>query len=330
MEGKEHYAVSDTPVDEMASNVGCPSCDSLETRSLGGIPPSRTFAGRTLEEEVAGGTLWQCLHCHLLFRYPRQSEQKINNLYQSGHIDSWSTPVEYRADWHLVREWLKGQKGLTRIMDVGCFDGRLLEFLGRDYTWLGIEIHEGAAQRARARGVNVVGNDFGKLSELNTNVDVALAADVIEHSLNPKFFLASLAACVCPGGYIVLTTGNTEVPSWQLMGGRYWYCHIAEHLSFINPSWAEKVAPQLGLEVASLRLFLHAKGISLKQVIYEMFANLILRFTPKLFALLRRSGVGNIDISRYPGLALAPPCWMSARDHMLVVFRKKVSEVSHG
>lgn len=301
----------------------CPSCGADGVRHIGAIPPSNTFAGRTLEQELSGGSLWQCFNCHLLFRYPRLSEVELNRLYQSGHAEGWPTPVEQRTDWRLIRGWLKSQQGVRRIMDVGCSDGRLLEYLGHDYAWLGVEIHEEAARRAHARGVDVMCNDFAKLSELNVDVDVALAVDVIEHSFDPKMFLASLAACVRPGGYVVVTTGNTEAPSWRLMGGRYWYCHIAEHLSFINPSWAGNVAPQLGLEVVYLRLFSHAEGkASIKQRVYETTANLILRFAPKLFALLRRFGAGGIDLGRYPGLALAPPYWMSAQDHMLVVFRK--------
>ena len=305
------------------SGATCPCCSSTNPIQVGSIAPSNTFAGRLLEKELAGGALWQCSHCHLLFRHPRPSSKELNKLYQSGHADSWSTPVEQRTDWRLIREWIKAQKKVRRVIDVGCFDGRLLEFLGRDYEWLGIEIHEEAAQRARSKGVDVVSHDFAKLPALNAEVDVALAVDVIEHSLDPKSFLASLAACVGPGGYIAVTTGNTEAPTWRLMGSRYWYCHIAEHMSFINPSWAERVAPQLGLEIEYLRLFSHAEGkASLKQRAYETLANLLLRFAPELFALLRRSGAGGIDLGRYPGLAFAPPYWMSAKDHMLVVFKK--------
>lgn len=310
-----------------AGTVVCPSCESLETHSLGVIPPSNTFAGRTLEPELSGGDLWKCTGCHLLFRYPRPSREELNRLYLSGNTDSWATPVEQRTDWHLIREWLKAQKEVRRVMDVGCFDGRLLEFLGGDYEWLGIEIHEEAAQRARIKGVDVLSNDFANLPALNVEVDVALAVDVIEHSPDPKLFLTSLASCVRPGGYIAVTSGNTEASTWRLMGSRYWYCHIAEHITFINPSWAERVAPQLGLEVETLRLFSHTEGqASLKQRAYETTANLLLRFVPKLFALLRRSGAGGIDLGRYPGLALAPPYWMSAKDHMLVVFKKRSAQ----
>ena len=313
-EGQSHAA---------ASSVTCPSC-AAQAEYIGAIPHSKTFAGRVLGEELEGGELWKCCACNLVFRHPRMTKDQIDRLYCAGSEDGWQTPAASRTDWNLIREWLAVRKGLKRILDVGCFDGRLLEFLGRDYEWMGIEIHAEAARRARARGVNVVSNDFGNLSRLNADVDVAMAVDVIEHSLDPRAFLASLAACVRPGGYVIVTTGNTEAPTWRLMGSRYWYCHIAEHMSFISPTWARHVAPRLGLEIEHVQLFSHGDGAaSFKQRIYEASANLVLRFAPSLFALLRRFGVGGIDIARYPGLAFAPPYWMSAKDHMLVVFRKR-------
>lgn len=308
------------------SVTACPGCGSAKLRRIGPIPASNTFAGRVLGEEIEGGELWKCCACNLVFRHPRMSKDQIDRLYCAGNEEGWQTPVASRTDWRLIREWLAVHKGLKCILDVGCFDGRLLEFLGRDYEWMGIEIHAEAARRARARGVNVVSNDFGNLSTLNADIDVAMAVDVIEHSLDPGVFLASMAACVRPGGYIMVTTGNTEAPTWRLMGSRYWYCHIAEHMSFISPTWARHVAPRLGLEIEHVHLFSHADGAaSFKQRIYEVTANLVLRIAPQLFALLRRYGAGGIDLVRYPGLAFAPPYWMSARDHMLVVFRKRTA-----
>lgn len=317
--------MADYTLADLVHAVVCPGCGSARTLAIGAIPPGNAFAGRLLERERDGGCLWRCLDCHLLFRHPRPDETELNLLYQSGHADSWATPEEKRTDWRLIREWLHAQSGVKRVLDVGCFDGRLLEFLGHDYEWLGIEIHEAAAARARARGVKIIGKDFTGLPALHTGADVVLAVDVIEHGLDPKSFLVGLAACARPGGYVVVSTGNTGAAAWRLMGGRYWYCHIAEHMSFINPDWARCVAPMLGLEVINVRKFSHADGrVSFLQRVYEIAGNLVLRFAPSLFAILRRAGMGGIDLRRYPGLVFAPPYWMGARDHMLVVFRRCV------
>jgi hypothetical protein len=77
------------------------------------------------------------------------------------------------------------------------------------------------------------------------------------------------------------------------------------------------------LKTELIKPFSHAEGQAIfKQKLYEASANLLLRISPMLFALMRRFGFGGIDHRRYPDLALTPPYWMSARDHMLVVFRK--------
>lgn len=247
----------------------------------------------------------------------------MDRLYRAGHDAGWQTPVGQRTDWRLIRAWLAGRADVRSVLDVGCFDGRLLEFLGPGLVWKGVEIHQEAARMARARGVEVVGDDFDKLPALGVQVDAVMAVDVIEHSLDPRVFLGSLAACVRPGGYVMVTTGNTAASAWRWMGSLYWYCHIAEHVAFINPSWAQHVAPLLDLELVHVRLFSHSDTVwSLRQWMYQASLNMLARLAPDVFAWIRRSGAGGIDLERYPGLARVPPYWMSARDHLLIVLRK--------
>ncbi len=165
--------------------VICPGCGADNTSRLGNIAPSNLFAGRQLEQVLPGGSLWACPSCHLLFRYPRPEVETLKTLYQSGAAENWPTPVDQRTDWCLVRNWIKSKQGISRVLDVGCFDGRLLEYLGRDYVWLGVEMHEEAARRARERGVNLVSADFNQQQAPTVDADVALAIDVIEHSADP-------------------------------------------------------------------------------------------------------------------------------------------------
>lgn len=271
-----------------------------------------------------GGSLYECLSCSVFFRFPRYTPQELDALYAFGGADNWPDSYESREDWRLVREWLHQQQGLSHILDVGCYDGRLLESLGRDYTLLGVEIHPGARARAEARGVKILGNNFSDLAQLSVRADVAIACDVIEHSSDPKLFLNELASVVKPGGYVLVTTGNTDAWTWRLMGSRYWYCFIAEHISFINPRWVSKTKDSLGLDLQQVTYFSHTHaGAPLKTKAYEALVNLLLRFSPKLFALMRRRGFGGIDVQSHPDLELSSPSWMTAKDHMFLVFRKK-------
>jgi len=311
-----HTAVS------IGDHVLCPSCGADRVHQVGPIPPSNIFAGRVLDRVLQGGFLWKCQDCHLGFRHPRLLRSEVDELYRLGNSESWPTLAEGRADWMLISKMISSFPGIRRILDVGCFDGRLLEYLGKGYERLGVEMHKEAAERARERGASIVAGNYSELPSCRIEVDAVLAVDVIEHSYDPLEFLACLISAVRAGGIIVITTGNTDALTWRLMGSRYWYCHIAEHLSFMNPQWVQKAAHRLGLEVLAIVQFSHMDGSKFSQRLREVTANLIYRTSLPLFSWLRRSGVGGIDVRRHPDLLHAPPYWMSARDHMLVVFRK--------
>lgn len=304
-----------------AAAVVCVSCGSGATRQLGEIPPSRVFAGRTLDRSLPGGHLWRCDDCQLLFRHPRPGKAELDDLYRQGHSEGWFDEGRDRADWILTQQILAAYPAIKRVLDIGCFDGRLLDSLGPGYQKLGVEIHAEAAARAQARGVQIVGEDFGALRAELDSVDAVLAMDVIEHTEDPRAFLAELAQVVKPGGLILIGTGNTDAPSWRFMGSAYWYCHVAEHISFINPRWADRAARSLGLEKVAAHRFSH-RGEQLGRSVREAVLNILYRLSPALFAWLRGLGAGGIDVTRFQELRKVPPYWLSARDHVLIVLRK--------
>lgn len=267
--------------------------------------------------------MWRCSTCHLVFRYPRLSKEKLDELYRQGTSVNWPDEPEGRIDWALAAEFISSYPNVQRVLDIGCFDGRFLDHLDSKYQKLGVEIHVEAARRAEALKIRIIARDYDELDLHRDIADAVVATDVLEHTEDPLKFLEGLSQTVNPGGLIIVATGNTNSASWRLMGSRYWYCHIAEHISFINPKWAARAARQLDLEVVDTRYYSHvAPPVRLRQRVYEMIANLLLRFFPGLFSVLRRSGAGGIDLQRYPDLSLTPPYWMSAQDHMLTVFRK--------
>jgi len=293
---------------------------------IGDIAPNNTFAGQVLEQLIDGGGLYKCNGCNMFFRHPQLNEKELNKLYRLGNLKNWSSNASHRRDWYLIRNWLVLQEGIERILDIGCFDGRFLEYLGKDYCWLGIEIHNEAASSAESKGVELVGRNFENMPVLSPLADLVVAVDVLEHSSDPKSFLKAAASCVRPGGYIVISTGNTDALSWRLMGSKYWYCHIPEHFSFINPTWARYVAPKLDLQIEEFKVFSHSEGkVDFKRKLFETIGNLLLLICPKMFAMIRKFGFGGINYRLYPELALAPPCWVTSMDHMIIVFQRRTN-----
>lgn len=301
----------------------CPDCGSVDLSRIGAIPDAFEFAGTKLESPLPGGSLIRCNTCCLHWRSPQPEKAELDALYRRGDTGSWQYHPVTRLDWQITTSILRKNQDIVSVLDVGCFDGHFLDHLGADYHRAGIEVHPLAAKHAASKGIQIVGNDFSDLDMLSAQFDVVVAMDVIEHVSNPRKFLESLAKATRPGGLIVVSTGNTAAWSWRLMGGMYWYCSIAEHISFINPRWCKSNARNLGLAIEESITFSHEPSGPLPALI-QATANLFYRCLPNLAHNLRR-GYAQCKGVPYRHTFLTPPHWRSAKDHLLVAFRVPLS-----
>lgn len=302
----------------------CPSCKTLNLSRLGGIAATDVFAGRSLSRPLLGGELFRCNDCRLYFRHPRLSKEELDGLYRLGQANNWEDHLSNRNDWRIAADWIRQEGKGRKILDIGCYDGGFLDSLGKDYERFGIEIHESAAERARGRGIDIIGADYSDLAEIADKFDVVVAMDVIEHVPDPKYFLALLKKVLKPGGRMIVSTGNTQAPSWRWMGSRYWYCTFAEHISFISPEWCYLVAKQTDLAVIRIHRFSHSVS-NRKRQLEELAKNLVYKLAPGFMSWLRLNGFGGKDARKHAALAHHPPPWPSAKDHFLALFQKSTN-----
>lgn len=259
----------------------------------------------------------------MAFRYPRLDKGELNELYRQGKAENWQAAPAARADWKIASKWISQHLPAdSAILDVGCFDGGFLRSVESSRKRFGIEIHEDARKKAQEFGIQLIGTDFAALSETKAVFDAVTSFDVIEHTHNPFDFLGDLAKVADKGGIIIISTGNSDALSWRLLGARYWYCTIGEHLSFINPRWCEWAAPHLGLELKQVIRFTHASA-TWRQRLSDAVKNLLYVATPRGFALLRKMGLGDAEYRRHKELLSQSPSWMSSRDHFICLFVKK-------
>jgi SAM-dependent methyltransferase len=300
----------------------CPSCTSYRLVRVGKIPASDLFAGRRLTRPLDGGYLYRCCDCHLSFRFPILPETEISTLYQEGSADAWVCEAARREDWKIANKWI-GQllrPGMS-ILDVGCFDGTFLESLGPVYRRLGVEMHRAACDRAIGKGVEIIASRYEELGGVSEKFDAIVSFDLIEHVSNPARLLSTLSKAVRPRGIVIVSSGNSRARTWRIMGSRYWYCAISEHVSFVNPKWCDFITPTVGLRVEHRQTFSHARA-GFSQKLREAVRNCGYCVAPSATAWLRKRGFGGKNAQCYPVLAEHPPSWMSARDHFIFLGRK--------
>jgi SAM-dependent methyltransferase len=288
---------------------------------MGTIPSSDLFAGKQLPKPREGGSLYTCRVCHLSFRFPCPSDDELNSLYAIGCGDAW-TSGHPRKDWKVAKAWIEERLPLgSSILDVGCFDGGFLNTLMPGYQRYGVEIQSSAREKACDTGVNLIAAGYDELANWSDRFDAVVAFDLIEHVRDPAKLLAMFASVVRSSGLVIVSSGNSDAWSWGLLGARYWYCAIGEHISFVNPRWARPACHRVGLTLQCYKFFSHS-GAGPNRKLTEALKNLAYWLTPGTMAVIRRMGAGGKDARRFPELADYPPSWMSALDHFIFLCAK--------
>jgi len=249
-------------------------------------------------------------------------EKMTRELYRKGIADHWSYSLDKRKDWQIILDWIRRNCRKGTILDIGCFDGGFLESLAKGWQRYGIETNEEAAEKARRKGIQIIAEDLGKIGSLPMKFDITVAIDVVEHVEDPFSLLKSMSEITRPGGVIIISSGNSMALPWRFMGSKYWYCSYPEHISFINERWCLNAAEKLGLVLHKIQKFSRKSGFIAKGM--DLIANVIYKTSPAIIGMLRMKGIGNIDIKKHEEMKTFPPTWLTAKDHMVVIFGKKM------
>jgi 2-polyprenyl-3-methyl-5-hydroxy-6-metoxy-1,4-benzoquinol methylase len=239
-----------------ATVIQCPECAGINVQDKGFLPKCRKFAGQTLSESFAGGRLYKCTECDLVFRYPSLNMKQYEALYEGSYNHYWSSDT-LRFDQQLIRDEihrLLPEEG-GKVLDIGCYDGALLASLGPRIEKFGIEPSSKAAEVARQAGIEIVGSTLADLKSMEAQFDVICGVNVIEHVHSPIEMLKLMAERVKPGGHLIISTGDASSLAWRTLGPSYWYSANPEHISFICPAWCEKASKKIGIAVKQIVKF---------------------------------------------------------------------------
>jgi SAM-dependent methyltransferase len=295
----------------------CPVCETSSVGTVGPIlhPQPALVAGVTVD--LGGTEYWlrQCPRCGFQFKDPPIDAEKLLACYAAADSANWELdPDPWQRQFDILGELLAAHAPGRRVLDVGCFNGALLSYLGDGWQRFGVEPSHEAADLARERGVNVLGATLEDLRGDIAAVDAVLAIDVVEHVVEPLPFFQAVRDRLAEGGIFLILTGNTDALAWRLQGSMYWYCSLPEHVSFYNRRALEWIARQVGFEVADFRTLGHKRMSSVRH-----------------FSDVAKSAA-YIAGRRARGLGIAPlrrlfverrgPSIQSAKDHLACVLRR--------
>ena len=167
-------------------------------------------SGKILEKD--GYSHFLCDDCGHIIVTPTPSQDFLNLLYESNYeytsCERSSSSIQKSYGWMNKLEISKE----CNILDVGCADGVLLDYLKNMgfKNLFGIEISCKLSEIARLKGHQIVNGDLSRNFFENQTFDLIHIGDVIEHMIDPAKMLSQLKNILTRDGYIVITTPNMD------------------------------------------------------------------------------------------------------------------------
>jgi 2-polyprenyl-3-methyl-5-hydroxy-6-metoxy-1,4-benzoquinol methylase len=213
--------------------------------------------------EKEGYRYVRCNGCGTVRQYPYPGERELLEFYANYQTHKSSASV-YLTD--AGYEAYSRDKLLTfadlglspavftgkRLCDVGCGIGQFLQFVQRfgPGPSFGLDLSEECVQSARARGLDVRGEDFLALRE---RFDVVSMWHVIDHLLQPRAFVEQAHRLLEPGGSRIIETPVVG-PVSEAFGADWRFYMPVEHVNLFSPQGLVDLCRQAGFELkASVR-----------------------------------------------------------------------------
>ncbi|MDO8343870.1 MAG: class I SAM-dependent methyltransferase [Cellvibrio sp.] len=227
----------------------------------------------------------KCKGCNLEQTAPLPNQEELNGLYERFYNFSGESNTRYtqlRAKFinsFLYRIWLAIDgdisfhlaRGTGRLLDVGCNEGRGLEFYqNHGFAAEGLELNSRAAEVARGKGFVVHGSTLEGFTT-EKKYDVVVLSNVLEHSLNPADMLRSIHRLLNPNGQVWISCPNSQ--SWLRSAfGRFWInWHVPFHVVHFSSDTLRKVLKNSQFEVVTMRQETPALWVS-HSIIARLFA----------------------------------------------------------
>jgi SAM-dependent methyltransferase len=200
----------------------------------------------------------RCRRCSLLMRNPQPSNEELGEIYNEHYFLVPSSEAESlkrgTAAGYLdeieTRIGPRSTNAPLKLLELGSgFGNLLLEAHGRGYDVTGVEYSESSVRVANERlGVECVHQGtVATLTVPDNSFDVAVLADVIEHTRDPLEDLQHVWRLLRPGGIIFIALPSLDSWSARLLRER-WMEFKLEHLFYFDNSTVQLMLTRSGFE----------------------------------------------------------------------------------
>lgn len=193
-----------------------------------------TTAGKLIQEPLSKV---QCSNCGVVQRI----EYKL--LAQTDYYENHYTYNErpgneffHNTRYQSIAKWISESiRPFTpsKILDIGCGDGFIMEAMQRIYPKAsieGIEPYNEAVKIARLKGFEVYQGKVEQEILTNKKFDLVYSTNVIQHTESPGLFIQNLNQYTEPEGLIVLSCPNSTNPSIELVMGDQNFSFAPTHI----------------------------------------------------------------------------------------------------
>ena len=198
----------------------------------------------------------RCKNCGLVRLYPLPSERQLEKYYASkakgGNYDLTKSHERDRPKKKVLDLILKEKKS-GNFLDIGCWDGRLLEFASKSgFDVYGLELQKEAARKASEKFPNRIHCGVFEKSQdvfLDKKFSVIVALGVIEHLRSPETLIKFVQSRLKEDGLFVIQTPNQGSLMRKIMGS-YWFAWSApEHTFYFSINSLSIILEKFNLQI---------------------------------------------------------------------------------
>lgn len=184
----------------------------------------------------------RCTTCGFVQVREQPRDEELVELYGPDYFDrgKYSDPRPLAKE-NARRMGLLDGCGLARgarVLDAGCATGDFIAFAGDGYEMWGMDISEFAVEEARRKAPAAAARIRAGLVEDRAypsgHFDAIVLWDVLEHLWDPVTTLGLMLESLRPGGYFIVSTPNIGAPVARMMGRRWAFMTVPEHLGLFS------------------------------------------------------------------------------------------------